>query len=185
MPPLNFRTIAVEITQPLFFIQRDAIMDSMIYLAADHRGFPLKETVKVALKAQGLPTEDLGPEVYNGNDDYVDFAEAAAKKIMDNPGLHRGIFICGSGHGMNIVADKFKGLRAAIGFNRHVAVQSREHEDANVLILASDWVKDREAKDIVFDWLGTEFSGEERHIRRLGKIAEIEEENFIGGKQGF
>ena len=150
----------------------------MIYLASDHRGFELKEMLKKVLTDQGYPVEDAGAFQYDEEDDYVDFAKEALEKIRENPGLHKGIFLCGSGHGMGIVADKYRDIRAAMGFNRYVAVQSRQHDNANVLVLAADWVKEREAKDIVFDWLGAEFSGEERHIRRLKKIAEIEEKHF-------
>ncbi|MDP3769903.1 MAG: RpiB/LacA/LacB family sugar-phosphate isomerase [Candidatus Sungbacteria bacterium] len=150
----------------------------MIYLAADHRGFQLKETLKKILTNQGHPVEDVGAFHFDKDDDYVDFAKAALEKMADNPGLHKGIFICGSGHGMNIVADKYRDIRAVMGYNRYVAVQSREHENANVLILAADWVKEQEASDIVFDWLGVEFASEQRHLRRLIKISEIEKKNF-------
>lgn len=150
----------------------------MIYLAADHRGFRLKEELKKYLLGQNREVEDVGAFEYNQEDDYVDFTSAAAEKIAENPSLHKGIFVCGSGHGMDMVANKFKGLHAAFGFNRQVAAQSREHEDANVLILASDWLDSADAKDIVMVWLGKSFSGEERHVRRLKKIEEIEEKNF-------
>lgn len=150
----------------------------MIYFAADHRGFDLKEKLKLMLISQEYPVEDMGAIEFDKNDDYVDFASLAASKIMDNPALHKGIFICGSGHGMDIVANKFRGIRAVMGYNRYVAVQSREHENANVLILASDYVKDREAEDIVFDWLKSDFSEDERHVRRLKKLDELEEKNF-------
>ena len=150
----------------------------MIYLAADHRGFALKEQLKQMLINQKYPVEDMGAFRFDEADDYVDFARAALEKMADDPGVHRGIFICGSGHGMNIVADKYKEIRAAMGFNRYVAVQSRQHENANVLILAGDWIKEREARDIVFDWLSAEFTSEERHVRRLTKITEIEKKNF-------
>ena len=79
---------------------------------------------------------------------------------------------------MNMIADKYRTIRAAMGFNRYVAVQSRQHEDANVLVLAADWVKEKEAGDIVFDWLNAEFTNEERHVRRLAKMSEIEKKNF-------
>lgn len=150
----------------------------MIYLAADHRGFQLKEALKQTLTDQGYPVEDVGALHYDKTDDYVDFAKAALEKMRDNPGLHKGIFICGSGHGMNMVADKYREIRAVMGYNRYVAVQSRQHENANVLILAADWVKEKETRDIVFDWLGAEFANEERHLRRLAKISEIEKKNF-------
>lgn len=151
----------------------------MIYLAADHRGFQLKEAIKKMLHDQKYPMEDMGAFQYDEMDDYVDFARIALEKMADDPEVHRGIFICGSGHGMNIVADKYKEIRAVLGYNRYVAVQGRQHEDANVLILASDWVKDKEAEVIVNDWLTAEFAGEERHVRRLKKIEAIEVKNFM------
>ena len=150
----------------------------MIYLAADHRGFQLKEMLKQTLIDQKYPVEDVGAFRFDDTDDYVDFAKAALEKMADNPEVHKGIFICGSGHGMNIVADKYKEIRAIMGFNRYVAVQSRQHENANVLILAADWVKEKEARDIVSDWLSAEFTEEERHVRRLMKMSEIEKKNF-------
>lgn len=150
----------------------------MIYLAADHRGLKLKEELKKYLLKQGFETEDVGAFEYNQDDDYVDFARDAAEKIAENPSLHKGIFVCGSGHGMDMVANKFKGIRAALVFNAEVAAQSREHEDANVLVLASDWLESEKAKDLVTIWLGKQFDGAERNIRRIKKIEEVEEQNF-------
>lgn len=150
----------------------------MIYLGTDHRGFKLKEELKKHLIDQGFEMEDLGALEYNKDDDYPDFAAAVAEKVAENPGAHKGILLCGSGHGVDIVANKYEGIRAALCFNRQIAAQSREHEDANVLVLASDWLDPADAKDIVSVWLGKSFSGGERHIRRLNKIREIEEKNF-------
>lgn len=138
----------------------------------------MKEEIKRYLLGLGVEVKDVGPEQLVSTDDYVDYAEAVCVKIVKNPSLHTGILICGSGHGMDVVANKYKGIRAALCFNEKVAVQSREHENANVLILASDWVKAVEAKAIVKVWLETKFTGEERHVRRLKKIEDIEERNF-------
>ena len=150
----------------------------MIYLAADHRGFQLKEELKAFLSEQGYEVEDVGAFAYDKDDDYVDFARLASEKVAQDPSPHRGIFICGSGHGIDMVVNKYRGLRAALSFNKEVAVQSREHEDANVLVLASDWIEEPEAKEIAATWLTAAFTGEERHVRRLKKIEEIEERNF-------
>lgn len=150
----------------------------MIYLAADHRGFNLKEEFKKYLLEQKYEVEDVGAFEYDKDDDYVDFARIASEKIAVNPAEHRGIFICGSGHGMDVVANKFKGVRAALCFNRQVAVQSREHENSNVLVLAADWLRLADAQNIVGDWLKVEFKGEERHARRLQKIRDVEVKNF-------
>lgn len=150
----------------------------MIYFAADHRGYQLKEVLKAYLMEEGRDVEDVGAIEFNREDDYVDFARAACEKIAENPSLHCGILFCGSGHGVDMVANKFKDVRAALCFNRQVAAQSRRHDDANVLVLPADWLDEAQAKDIVTVWLGASFSGEERHIRRLRKMEEIEERNF-------
>ena len=149
---------------------------SMMYLAADHRGFQLKEAIKKSLIERGVAVEDCGAFSYDAGDDYVDFAAAA--KIAENPVEHKGILFCGSGHGVDIVANKFRGIRAALCWNAEVAKQSREHEDANVLVLPADWMDEMQAQEIVSVWLGMPFSGEDRHIRRLKKIEEIETRNF-------
>ena len=149
----------------------------MIYFATDHRGFVLKEELKSFLKECGHDFEDVGAFIYEESDDYVDFARTATEKIIQNAD-NKGIFICGSGHGMDIVANKYKGIRAILGFNKAVAIQSRKHENANVLVLPSDWLTLVNAKEIVRAWLETSFSNEERHNRRLQKIVDIEKEKF-------
>lgn len=138
----------------------------------------MKEELKKYLFEQGFETEDVGALAYDQGDDYVDFASEASEKIAENPSLHKGVFICGSGHGVDMVANKFKGVRAVLVFNSEVAAQSREHEDANVLVFAADWIESEKAKDLVTVWLGKQFDGAERNIRRLGKIGEIENSNF-------
>ena len=147
----------------------------MLYLAADHRGFQLKESLKKMLAERRVAFEDCGAHEYNKDDDYTDFAIAAGEKIAANPNEHRGIFICGSGHGMDIVANKFRGIRAALCWNPVVAKQSREHEDANVLILPADWLDEQTASEILTVLLETPFSNEERHMRRLKNIKKIKE----------
>lgn len=150
----------------------------MIYLAADHRGFLLKEELKKFLIDSGFEVKDAGAFQYDKDDDYVDFAASASERLRGGGEGDRGIFICGSGHGVGIVADKFKGLRSALAFSKEAAIQSREHDDANVLIFAADWVTFEAAREIALIWLKTPFSGEERHARRLRKIKDIERQNF-------
>lgn len=145
----------------------------MIYLGADHRGFSLKESLKSYLLEQGYSPKDFGALAMDVSDDYPDFAIPVARAVAAEPGA-RGILICGSGHGMDIVANKHKGVRAALCFNTAVAKQSREHEDANVLVLASDWLKQNDAEAIVKTWLDTEFGGAERNVRRIKKINDLE-----------
>ena len=150
----------------------------MIYIAADHRGFQLKEELKKYLIERGYEVEDVGAYSYDQDDDYVDFATLASEKIAQNPSVHKGIFICGSGQGMDIVANKYKGLHAALCRDASSAVQAREHGNTNVLVLAADGLELMSAKEIVDAWLATPFTGEDRHVRRLKKIEEIEEKNF-------
>jgi ribose 5-phosphate isomerase B len=146
----------------------------MIFLAADHRGFDLKEYLKDSLRRQGREVFDVGGEILDKNDDYVDFAKTGSEKVQTDLKTNKGIFICGSGHGMDMAANKHNGIRAALAFNEDVAKQSRSHEDSNVLVLAADWLSKDEAQKIVDIWLDTAFSGEERHQRRLEKIAMLE-----------
>lgn len=150
----------------------------MIYLAADHRGFKLKEAIKQFLAGRGAAVEDAGAFSYDETDDYTDFAAAAAAKIAENPAEHKGIFLCGSGQGMDIVANKFRGIRAALCWDEEEAKKSRTDDDANVLVLAVDETDEARAREIVAVWLDTPFSGAERHVRRLKEIAEIEMSNF-------
>lgn len=150
----------------------------MIYLGADHRGFILKEELKKYLLKEKQGVEDMGAYVHESDDDYPDFAYAVAMKIRENPEKNRGILICGSGMGMDVVANKVKGVRATIGYSRGAAIHARTNDDINVITLAADELNFGEAKEIVDAFLITDFSGEERHVRRLKKIEEIEEKNF-------
>ncbi len=150
----------------------------MIYLATDHRGYALKEELKKYLGGAGHEVEDVGAFAYDENDDYPDFAALAAEKVSEHPETNRAILLCGSGHGVDIVANKFRGVRAALCWNPAVAKQSREHDNANVLALAADWLTEEQAQEIVRSWLEAEFSGEERHKRRVEKINGIENKNF-------
>lgn len=150
----------------------------MLYLAADHRGFALKETLKTWLLEAAIPFKDMGATDLDISDDYPDFAEATVRAVAENAADFKGILICGSGHGMDMIANKFKGIRAALCFNSAIAKQSREHEDANILVLPADWVRDREAIEIARIWLETPFGEAERNTRRLEKMKKIEEGNF-------
>ena len=111
-------------------------------------------------------------------DDYPNFAISACEMVLEDPARHRAILVCGSGHGMDMVANKYPGLRAALCFNTSVAKQSKEHENANILVFASDWVKEHEAEEITKIWLETEYGQAERNERRLKKIQELEAKNF-------
>lgn len=147
----------------------------MVYLGADHRGFRLKEEVKKLLRELGVEFEDLGNQRYDPEDDYPDFARRVAQSVALAPDRNRGILICGSGVGVDIVANKFSGVRSAVVPSIEMAQLARLHDDTNVISLSADHLTENEAKRIVKVWLETPFSGEERHVRRLAKIRQIEE----------
>lgn len=142
----------------------------MIYLGADHRGYKLKEEIKKSLAEADLGFEDLGNAVYDPNDDYTDFAKLVAQKISEKPDERKGILICGSGVGVDITANKFKGVRSALADDIETAKQSRAHDDTNVLSLPADEVDFELAKKIVSAWLETPFSNGEKYKRRIDKI---------------
>ena len=155
----------------------------MIYLGADHAGFELKDKVKDYLKQKGLEVEDLGAHALDKNDDYPDYGAAVADKVSADLSS-RGILFCGSAEGICIAANKIKGIRAVAVWTTISAKLSREHNDANVLCLSGGQTLTpipgtsfEDAKEIIDTWLSTSFSGEERHLRRIGKISALESHN--------
>ena len=148
----------------------------LIYIGADHRGFNLKETLKKFLKDQGYEVVDVGNDHYDENDDYPDFAKLAARAINQDPINRRGILICGSGVGMDIVANRFKGVRSALAINSDQVYLARNDDDVNVLSLPADFLNEDDAKKILGTFLQTPFSGKENFQRRLGKIRQLEME---------
>ena len=149
----------------------------MIFIGADHRGFDLKEKIKERLIDEGLEVEDLGDHQLEKDDDYVIFAHEVADAVSIDPEENRGILLCGSGAGVDMVANKVEGIRSALVFDVSRAVQARQHEDANVISLPADTLNEESAYEIVKAFLETEFSGEERHKRRLEEMKEVEEEH--------
>ena len=146
----------------------------MIYIGADHRGYNLNEVLKVYLQELNYAWEDLGNKELNPDDDYPDFALAVAKKVAESPDENRGILICGSGVGVDIVANKIRNIRSALCFDAKQAQMSRNDDNANVLSLSADFISESLAKEIVKIWLETPFSGLEHHVRRIEKIKTIE-----------
>ncbi len=146
----------------------------LIYIGADHRGFELKESLKKFLKEMGYEVIDIGNQVLDKNDDYPDFAKLVADSVSQDPLSRRGILICGSGVGVDIVANKFKGVRSALVSNSDQAYRSRNDTDTNVISLSADFLDEETIKQILKTWLATPFSKEERHARRLQKISELE-----------
>lgn len=149
-----------------------------VFLGADHRGFELKEKLKEWLKEHGYSVEDMGAHGLNPDDDYPDFAFAVAEKVAEDPVAHRGILLCGSGAGMDIAANKVRGIRATVSWSAESAVHARSHDNVTIISLAADWTPPDKAADIIRTFLETQFSSEECYTRRLKKIEEIEEKNF-------
>ncbi|MFH1393038.1 MAG: RpiB/LacA/LacB family sugar-phosphate isomerase [Patescibacteria group bacterium] len=148
----------------------------MIYIGSDHRGYNLKETLKVYLSAQGGPAagwKDLGAFEYDPDDDYPDYALAVAQKVAEDSENNRGILICGSGVGVDVVANKIKGIRSALCFDTKQARASRNDDNTNILSLPADFISENLAKEITKVWLETPFSGSEHYTRRIEKIEKI------------
>ncbi len=140
-----------------------------IYIGADHRGFALKEYVRNYLAAEGRAVEDCGNNVHDDSDDYPDFARVVADRVANEAGA-KGILLCGSGNGVAITANKTRGIRAAVAMTEAQARAARSDEDANIITIAADYTNEGEARDIIEAFLSTPFLGEERHMRRIGKI---------------
>jgi ribose 5-phosphate isomerase B len=146
-----------------------------IGLACDHAGFELKEELKVFLKSLGVKAIDMG--TFNEDSvDYPDFGVLVAEKVSQGE-LEKGILICGTGIGMSMVANKFPRIRAAVANDLYSSRCSREHNDANILIVGGRIVGKELAKEIVKVWLETPFAGG-KHKRRIEKIEALEKEKF-------
>lgn len=152
-------------------------MKPTIYIGADHAGWALKQHIESFLETGGYNVVDMGNQHLVDDDDYPDFGHAVAKRVMsDEHG--RGIVLCGNAQGICIVANKVKGVRAATGFNKEVAKTSRNDDNSNILCLPGRHLEPAEAEEIVRTWLDTDFSAEDRHVRRLKKLEEIEHHEF-------
>lgn len=147
-----------------------------VYLATDHAGLRLKEAVKDALVRDGYHVHDQGAFTNEPGDDYPDFIIPAAAAVAASKGGAVGIVFGGSGIGECIAANKVRGVRAALAYDRFTARKSREHNDANVLCLGGRTATKRpkDAIALVKLWLSTPFSGDARHARRNRKIAAFE-----------
>lgn len=146
-----------------------------IALASDHAGYELKKGIIAHLSKNSIEHEDFGCDSTE-KVDYVDYAEKAIRS-MTRGVFDRAILVCGTGLGMSIVANKFKGIRATLCLDEYAAEMSRAHNDSNCLTLGGRILPLDEALYIVKTWLETEFDSG-RHQRRIDKILKIEENNF-------
>lgn len=161
--------------------------EQTIILASDHAGFKLKEAVKLFLQEKGYKIEDVGAFEYKEDDDYPEFmAKAAVKVSQDLEGNAKAILFGGSGQGEAMAANRFPGVRAVVWYGDAVPKSeleidaidmiklSRTDNDANVLSIGARFVSEEAAKEAIIKWLGTPFSEEERHKRRIAQIDSIE-----------
>ena len=146
----------------------------MIAIGSDHGGYELKEQEKKHLEERGLQVKDFGC-FDKSSVDYPEFGAAAARAVADGS-CEKGIVVCTTGIGISIAANKVKGIRCALCSDTLSAKMTRLHNDANMLALGGGMIGTNLAIDIVDMFLDTPFSGEEKHARRIRKIAQIEEE---------
>lgn len=142
-----------------------------VYFAADHAGFELKKTLIERVRAMGHEAEDVGALEYNAEDDYPDFVAPCAAKVAADEGSF-GIVLGKSGQGEAMVANRVKGIRAAVyyGGNTELITLTRAHNNANVLSLGAGFLTPEEAGSVVEKFLNEPFSHDDRHVRRLAKF---------------
>jgi len=145
----------------------------MIAIGCDHGGVELKDYLVDYLRGQGVEVRDYGTEG-SASVDYPDYGREVSERVSVGA-AQRGVLICTSGIGMSIVANKFPGVRAALVFDLAAARSSREHNDANILVLSGAKTEQQLARQIVETWLATPFAGG-RHQRRVDKISQLEQE---------
>jgi ribose 5-phosphate isomerase B len=157
-------------------------MSKKVFLASDHAGFELKEALLPFLTEHGYQVEDLGPKTFEKDDDYPDTIGPLARTVIDNKDSF-GIAIGASGQGEAAAANRYSGIRATVyygpaarnqtdasGQQLDIITSSRWHGNSNVLSLGARFLTQDEAKEAVLRWLTTEFSNEERHVRRIKKL---------------
>ena len=144
-----------------------------LYIASDHGGYQLKKRlIRYVENELNLKIEDLGPYEHIEDDDYPDYVIQLAHKVVEEN--VRGIVICKNGVGVSMAVNKLAGIRCGIGYNIAVAESMMNDDNTNILALASHLSSDEHAMAIVKKWLETEFGGDERYVRRLEKVAELE-----------
>ncbi len=145
-------------------------MDKLI-ICSDHAGFDLKAYLLIKLRRDKIDVIDIG--VYNKvSTDYPDIISKGAKVISKGE-YNKGIFICGSGIGATIVANRFKNVRAGLVYNKKIALLSRLHNDTNVIVFGSRLIRKAKAYKLFKIWYSTEFKNEERHLRRIQMIESV------------
>ena len=142
-------------------------------IATDHGGFELKEDLKAYLYGLGHSVVDFGAREVKPGDDYPDYVIPLARAVAAGS-VDRGVAVCGSGVGASVCANKIPGVRAGLVHDHYSAHQGVEHDDMNILCMGGRVVGALTARDLLDGFLAASFTGEERHMRRLRKVAELE-----------
>jgi ribose 5-phosphate isomerase B len=143
-------------------------MSETIPIAADHAGVEMKNRLISELKKMGYEPDDIGANDAEVPDDYPDYAHPLAREVSEGQ-ARRGILLCGTGVGMDIVANRYPGVRAALAWEPEIGELSRRHNDSNVLVLPARFMTDEKAIQTMRAWLNAKFEGG-RHERRVEKI---------------
>ena len=142
-----------------------------IYIGADHRGFHLKQSLIDYLRLAGHDVIDEGDRQLNPDDDFPQFAgKVVAAMLAEGPEHVRGLLLCGSGQGMCMAANRFKHIRATLGYSMNAAKDGRTDENSNVLCLPVDDLNSHQAQQIVDMWLSTPFAAAPRYVRRIHEL---------------
>ena len=165
--------MAAELESLLFENIKRQLTQVIIAIGADHAGYDLKQDVAEFLRVSGHGVIDVGTDNATNADDYPDYSEAVGLAVIEKR-CDRGIVICGSGVGASVAANKLPGIRAAMCHDTYSARQGVEHDDMNVLVLGARVIGTELAHELVRAFIGAEFSGEEKHQRRLAKVKALE-----------
>lgn len=146
-----------------------------VFIASDHAGFDAKEEIKKILKKYDYSFEDLGPDNGENSVDYPIYAQSLSQRVLAENAF--GVLICGSGTGMQIAANKVKGIRAAFSYDAYSAEMARKDNDANILTLRAREFDHSKYDEIIRTFLETKFSGLERHQKRIDELKDLENSN--------
>lgn len=147
-----------------------------ILLASDHAGFELKNKIFSFLKEESFDVEDMGAHIFDDKDNYPEIMIPVAMRILHDPENTKAVIFGKSGQGEAMVVNRFPGIRAVVyyGKNPEILKLSREHNDANILSIGAGFVEIDEAREAVRLWISTTFSGDERHVKRIEMLDNIE-----------
>lgn len=144
-----------------------------IFIGADHRGYELKDKITTYIQDKNIRVEDMGNFVYDPDDDFPDYSQKVAQAVLQNPKDHLGIVICGSGAGVSIAANRYKGIYSVVGINPQHVSDSRRDDHINVLAIAANFTSEEDAQKMVDAYMETHPEHKEKYTRRLKKVDSV------------